>query len=458
MTILLCGDTALAQCGVAILPGQTQSFSEAFNGGATPQFGSSNLLAVVTPSGGGSYDLAQNKMEAFSAIPIALPTVHASANAQINYSFCVPAAGANDTVSATISSQVYWNGILADASVGLSGNNQPSASILMTLVDFGTGGLAPPQVIATAAPPEFNTMLSGPSFYNVITLGGTPITQSASVVLNANVTVGHSYQVQYTLDCESPGAILGIDNVCDFGSDLGGGVGSICSGGCFAQVSSLSVSLGVDLNASILSVKMDVDGLYAQVAANRQAIEAASLTAERENAQLLGLLNEIKSLLSASQSHPPTTSTPTINPRPPIRPVNPAEPPVVGQTIIGSMSAYVFAVAPTSSLTSLTSDKNPCQVGDTVNFTALVAPVPPATATPTGMVDFIDGAVLLGRAALDSAGHATYTTSTLTAGTHQVTARYDGDSTFASSTSAAFTQTTKTGTASESGQALMSLR
>ena len=122
------------------------------------------------------------------------------------------------------------------------------------------------------------------------------------------------------------------------------------------------------------------------------------------------------------------------------------------------MSAYVFAVAPTSSLTSLKSDKNPCQVGDTVNFTALVAPVPPATATPTGMVDFIDGAVLLGRAALDSAGHATYTTSTLTAGTHQVTARYDGDSTFASSTSAAFTQTTKTGTASESGQALMSLR
>ena len=118
--------------------------------------------------------------------------------------------------------------------------------------------------------------------------------------------MGHSYQVQYTLDCESPGAILGIDNVCDFGSDLGGGVGSICSGGCFAQVSSLSVSLGVD-NGSILSVKMDVDGLYAQVAANRQAIEAASLTAERENAQLLGLLNEIKSLLSDRYRthHPP---------------------------------------------------------------------------------------------------------------------------------------------------------
>lgn len=111
------------------------------------------------------------------------------------------------------------------------------------------------------------------------------------------------------------------------------------------------------------------------------------------------------------------------------------------QYTTGSLTAYVFAVAPTSSQTSLTSDKNPSQVGDTVNLTAVVAAVPPATATPTGMVDFMDGAVLLGSAALDSAGHATYTTSTLTAGAHQVTARYDGDSTFASSTSAVFTQT-----------------
>ena len=111
------------------------------------------------------------------------------------------------------------------------------------------------------------------------------------------------------------------------------------------------------------------------------------------------------------------------------------------QYTTGSLTAYVFALAPTSSQTSLTSDKNPSQVGDTVNFTAVVAAVPPATATPTGVVDFMDGAVLLGSAALDSAGHATYTTSTLTAGTHQVTARYDGDSTFASSTSAVFTQT-----------------
>lgn len=315
VTILLCAGTALAQCGIAVLPGQTQSLSQASSGSATPPFGSSNIAVIVVPSGGGTYDLAQNKIEAAAGIPIALPSVTASANAQINYSFCVQGGGTNDTVSAIISSQVYWNGILADASVSLSGNSQPSASIVMTLIDSGSGG-----VIATAAPPEFNTKLSGPTFYNVISAGGTSINQSASVVLNANVTVGHSYQVQYTLDCEAPSAVIGLDNICDFGSDVLPIPGT-CSGGCFAQVNSLSVSLGVDLNASILAVKADVD-------ANRQAIAAASLTAEQENAQLLGILNEIKALLTALQSDPPASptsgKTKTGYPKPPIRPVRPA--------------------------------------------------------------------------------------------------------------------------------------
>ncbi|HYL83295.1 MAG TPA: Ig-like domain repeat protein [Candidatus Angelobacter sp.] len=111
------------------------------------------------------------------------------------------------------------------------------------------------------------------------------------------------------------------------------------------------------------------------------------------------------------------------------------------QNIIGSISAYFFMVVPTATQTTLTSDKNPSQVGDTVNFTAVAAAVPPATGTPTGTMDFMDGGMLLDSVVLDSAGRATYSTSSLAAGTHQVTARYDGDSTFAASTSALVTQT-----------------
>lgn len=77
-----------------------------------------------------------------------------------------------------------------------------------------------------------------------------------------------------------------------------------------------------------------------------------------------------------------------------------------------------------------------------VTFTATVAaPIP----TPTGMVTFYDGTTVLGTAALSTnggvvvsltAGNAAFITSGLAAGTHQITAVYSGDTTFASSTSA----------------------
>lgn len=112
-----------------------------------------------------------------------------------------------------------------------------------------------------------------------------------------------------------------------------------------------------------------------------------------------------------------------------------------GQYITGSLTAYLFVVVPLGTQTTLTSDENPSQVGDTVNLTAVVAPAPPATGTPTGTVDFFDGSTLLGSVALDSKGNSVFTTSALAAGMHQITAKYEGDSTFASSASAALTQT-----------------
>ena len=48
---------------------------------------------------------------------------------------------------------------------------------------------------------------------------------------------------------------------------------------------------------------------------------------------------------------------------------------------------------------------------------------------------------MLGTAPLDSGGHASLTTSTLTTGPHAITARYGGDATFSGSLSTALTQT-----------------
>jgi hypothetical protein len=48
--------------------------------------------------------------------------------------------------------------------------------------------------------------------------------------------------------------------------------------------------------------------------------------------------------------------------------------------------------------------------------------------TPTGTVTFLDGATALGVGTLNSSAVATFSTSTLTVGTHSITAAYGGDS------------------------------
>ena len=84
---------------------------------------------------------------------------------------------------------------------------------------------------------------------------------------------------------------------------------------------------------------------------------------------------------------------------------------------------------PTATL--LTATPNPAAFQASVTFSATVTS--PA-GTPTGTVSFYDGAALLGTAALAS-GVATISTSSLTVGSHNVTAQYPGVTGFSASTS-----------------------
>jgi len=106
------------------------------------------------------------------------------------------------------------------------------------------------------------------------------------------------------------------------------------------------------------------------------------------------------------------------------------------QTRIASFKLPGCGTAATS--TSLTSSPNPSGPGDTVTLTATVSGS--GTPGPTGSVTFADGATTLGSAPL-SGSTATYPVSTLAAGTHSLTAVYDGDTANASSTSPVHTQT-----------------
>ena len=91
--------------------------------------------------------------------------------------------------------------------------------------------------------------------------------------------------------------------------------------------------------------------------------------------------------------------------------------------------------------TGLTSSANPSTAGDTVTFTATVAPVAPGSGIPTGAVTFSgNGGTLCGGVALDATGTARCQVTYTVAGADSVMAAYAGDGNYGASTSPALAQ------------------
>jgi Bacterial Ig-like domain (group 3) len=107
------------------------------------------------------------------------------------------------------------------------------------------------------------------------------------------------------------------------------------------------------------------------------------------------------------------------------------------KTGVGPATTYV-TVSTEPTTTTITSSPNPSNPDQAVTFTATVNSA--AGAPPDGeTVSFIQGKTVLGTGTL-SGGSASFTTSTLKAGNHSVTADYSGDSGFAGSKSKAVKQ------------------
>ncbi len=108
--------------------------------------------------------------------------------------------------------------------------------------------------------------------------------------------------------------------------------------------------------------------------------------------------------------------------------------------IVTTVPNNTSVVNKANTTTSVTSSPNPSVIGQIVTFTATVTP--PTPCTPGGSVQFYDGAALLGTGTLNglNPNSATFSTSSLTAGSHSITATYVGDSNFNPSTSSASTQ------------------
>jgi autotransporter-associated beta strand protein len=107
-------------------------------------------------------------------------------------------------------------------------------------------------------------------------------------------------------------------------------------------------------------------------------------------------------------------------------------------------NGVVLTASTANTQTTVTSSSNPSPFGQSVTFTATATSVAPGIGPPSGTVTFRDGTNVLGTATLSTLGIATFTTSSaapFSGGTHSITAAYNGDNNFATSTSAALTQT-----------------
>jgi hypothetical protein len=85
--------------------------------------------------------------------------------------------------------------------------------------------------------------------------------------------------------------------------------------------------------------------------------------------------------------------------------------------------------------TAVVSTPNPSSVGESVTLSATVSVTTPGGGTPTGSVEFFNGATSLGTGMLNASGVATLGTSFANAGTFQLHAVYAGDANYTGSTS-----------------------
>ena len=93
---------------------------------------------------------------------------------------------------------------------------------------------------------------------------------------------------------------------------------------------------------------------------------------------------------------------------------------------------------PETTGTTVSSSASPSESGAPVTLTAIVTA--PEGGTPVGSATFLDNGTPIGIAVLDSEGEATLTTSSLTAGNHEITVVYTGAPGFEASTSPAIVQ------------------
>jgi hypothetical protein len=108
----------------------------------------------------------------------------------------------------------------------------------------------------------------------------------------------------------------------------------------------------------------------------------------------------------------------------------------------GVVASIGLPVVKAATTTKVSATPTAAKVGNPIAFTATVAPTASNPSVPTGTVRFyLDGQTTAAATMTLAAGKATFTTSTLAAGSHTMKANFAGDANFTNSASAPVTVT-----------------
>ncbi|HEX4321243.1 MAG TPA: Ig-like domain-containing protein, partial [Acidobacteriaceae bacterium] len=108
--------------------------------------------------------------------------------------------------------------------------------------------------------------------------------------------------------------------------------------------------------------------------------------------------------------------------------------------LASTSNAVSVSVGMLATTTSIAASPSPANLGASITLTAAIMPAT-GSGIPTGLVTFSDGSTSLGAATVDGTGTASFSTSTLAAGAHSITAVYSGDADYTASTSTALALT-----------------
>ena len=423
---------------ITIIPGTltvTQATLTITVGNATRTYGTPNPPFTSTFSGALNGDTFTNTYS--TPATIASPV----GSYPINDTIGGPAAN-NYTVNVTLGTLTITPTSVA-VNVAANNANRPYGAADPTFTSTVTGALNGDTFIITyittdtpASPIGTYTIIptvSGPTaanYTNITTTNGTLTVTPAVLTITANNATRAYNTANPTFTGTTAGLFKGDTVVTSFSSPavLSSAVGTypIIPAVSGAALSNYSVNL---VNGS-LTITQNQAALVINV-------NSASRLYGAPNPTFTGTVTGIAPGDDVVVSYT-TTATPS----------SPAGQYAIGASVSGTSAGNYVAtihpgtldVSPVATTTTITSSGSPATAAASVTFTATVTT---ANGVPTGTVNFTDGGNLLGTGTLNSSGIATFSTTTLTAGSHTITATFQANTNFSSS-SATLTQVINT--------------